>query len=128
MTRLLLLSVLCLCTWYYFPESRAILFEATDPVVDRVMHPFTALGALDEMRRVGRNVVAHERLTGDIPAAEGAWASWLEQRYRTQDVGRDAWGSTYRLVIWPDSVGIVSYGPDRLPDTDDDLRVATPRG
>jgi len=84
--------------------------------------------ALDEMRRVGRNVVAHERLTGDIPEEGGAWADWLEERYRSREIGRDAWGSTYRLVVWPDSVGIVSYGPDGLPDTRDDLQVATPRG
>ncbi len=132
MTRLVLLTVLCLCTWMYFPESRAILVEATEPwvepAVERVMRPFTAWGALDEMRRVGRNVVAHERLTGDIPEEGGAWTQWLEERYRSRDVGRDAWGATYRLVVWPDSIGIVSYGPDGLPDTEDDLQVATPRG
>ncbi len=132
MTRLVLLSVLCLCTWMYFPESRAILVEATEPLVDpmveRVMRPFTSWGALDEMRRVGRNVVAHERLTGDIPEEGGAWAEWLEERYRSRDIGLDAWGEAYRLVVWPDSVGIVSYGPDGLPDTKDDLQVATPRG
>ena len=68
MTRLVLLSVLCLCTWIYFPESRAILVETTeplvDPVVERVMRPFTSWGALDEMRRVGRNVVALMGPTG----------------------------------------------------------------
>jgi hypothetical protein len=128
MTRLLLLAVLCLLTWIYFPESRAILEEAAEPVTERVMRPFTDLGALDEMERVGRNVVSHERLTGELPADEGAWQAWLDARYRTAEVGRDQWGATYRLLVWPDSVGIVSYGPDGLPDTRDDLKIAMPRG
>lgn len=123
MTRLVLLSVLCLLTWYYFPESRAILKEAADPL----MAPLESLTARDEMERLGRNVVEHERLTGDVPEG-GAWLSWLEERYATEEVGRDRWGSTYQLVVWPDSVGIVSYGPDRLLGTDDDLQVVTPRG
>jgi hypothetical protein len=128
MTRLLLLCVLCVCTWIYFPESRAILVETTEPLAERVMGPFTSWGALDEMRRVGRNVVAHERLTGDVPEEGSAWGDWLDERYRSQDIGRDAWGATYRLVVWPDSVGIVSYGPDGLPHTNDDLQIAMPRG
>lgn len=133
MTRLVLLSVLCLLTWYYFPESRAIMLEATEPVVEPllepIVRPFQAWGALDEMHRIGRNVVSHERLTGEIPDEDDdAWEEWLEERYRTRDVGTDRWGATYRLVVWPDSVGIVSYGPDGLADTEDDLQVATPRG
>lgn len=128
MTRLVLLSVLCLLTWFYFPESRAVLTEAAEPIVRPMVRPFTAWGAIDEMQRVGRNVVAHERLTGELPTEARAWQAWLDERYRADDIGKDRWGSTYRLVVWPDSVGIVSYGPDGLPRTEDDLQVSTPRG
>ncbi|MEX2466899.1 MAG: hypothetical protein WD995_08305 [Gemmatimonadota bacterium] len=126
MTRLVLLGVLCVLTWYYFPESRAILSEAAAPA----LRSFDTWGALDEekMQRVARNVVAHERLTGEIPEGEGAWQAWLGERYRSEDVARDRWGATFQLVVLPDSVAIVSYGPDGLPDTDDDLQVASPRG
>lgn len=132
MTRLVLVAVLCLLAWYHFPESRAMLAEVTEPVVRPVTRPvvntFMAWGALDEMERVGRNVVTHERLTGEIPEGEGAWQAWLEARYPSRDIGFDTWGTLYQLVVWPDSVGIVSYGPDGIPGTDDDLQVATPRG
>ncbi|MDZ7780493.1 MAG: hypothetical protein U5R14_11280 [Gemmatimonadota bacterium] len=124
MTRLVLLSMLCVVTWYYFPETRAILHEAAE----RVLRPYTALGAIDEMERVGRNVVSHERLTGELPTDEGAWQAWLDERYRNGTVVHDRWGATYGLRVWPDSVGIVSAGPDGLPGTDDDMLVATPRG
>lgn len=126
MTRLVLLCVLCVLTWYYFPESRAILLDVAEPV----LHPFDTWGALDEekMERVGRNVVAHERLTGEIPEGEGAWQAWLAERYRSEEVARDRWGSTFELVVWSDSVGIVSHGPDGIPGTEDDLQVAMPRG
>lgn len=124
MTRLVLLSVLCVLTWYYFPESRAILHEAAEPV----LRPYTTLGAIDEMERVGRNVVSYERLTGEIPIDEEAWQAWLDERYRNRTVAHDRWGSTYGLRVWPDSVGIVSAGPDGVSGTDDDLLVSMPRG
>lgn len=126
MTRLALVAVLCVLAWYYFPESRAILTEAAAPV----LRPFDTWGALDEekMERVGRNVVAHERLTGEIPEGEGAWQVWLSERYQSEDAARDQWGGTFELVVWSDSVGIVSAGPDGIPGTEDDLQIATPRG
>lgn len=129
MTRLVLLSVLCLLVWYHLPEPRrALLKEYAEPVMEPVVRPFVAFGALDDMQRIGRNVVSHERLTGELPEDEGAWEAWLRSRYPASDIGTDRWGSTYRLRVWPDSVGIVSYGPDGIPGTGDDLQVATPRG
>jgi len=131
-TRLALVGVLCLLTWYQFPDSRAIVLDAAAPVVRPVVRPvvntFMAWGTLDEMERVGRNVVTHERLTGEIPEGEGAWQAWLEERYPARDIGFDTWGAPYQLLVWPDSVGILSYGPDGIPGTADDLQVATPRG
>jgi hypothetical protein len=126
MTRLILLGVLCVLAWSLFPESRAILLEVAAPVVQ----PFDTWGALDEekMERLGRNVVAHERLTGEIPEGEGAWQAWLAERYRSEDIARDRWGSKFELVVWSDSVGITSPGPDGIPGTEDDLQIAMPRG
>jgi hypothetical protein len=40
---------------------------------------------------------------------------------------QDPWASTYQLEASRDSVWILSYGPDRTRNTDDDFRVATPR-
>lgn len=122
MARLLVLSLLCLLAWYHLPEPRMILEGASASLMD----PVTRWDAHEEMERIGRNVVAHERLTGDIPT-EATWHAWLEARYEGDGAERDGWGSTYELRVWSDSVGVVSLGPDRLPDTDDDLQVVTPR-
>ncbi len=124
MARLVLVGVLCLLAWYYVPESRSVLEGAGASL----MEPVNRWDAREEMRRIGRNVVAHERLTGRLPDADSAWVEWLAQRYGGDGAERDGWGSTYRLVVWADSVGIVSPGPDREVDTEDDLQVVTPRG
>lgn len=123
MTRLVLLVILALCVWYYFPETRAMLSDAAGPV----LVPIRRWSAEEEMAQVGRNVVEHERLTGGLPTGP-EWLGWLEYRYPEETVGTDPWGSTYQLEVVGDSVVIVSFGPDRIRGTADDFRVATARG
>ena len=122
MTRLLLLAILALVTWVYFPETRAILLDVAEPVVV----PLVRWGAEDEMAQVGRNVVAHERLTGQLPTG-ASWLAWLEFRYTTEEGRRDPWGSVYQIETSSDSVWILSYGPDRIRATEDDFHVVTAR-
>ena len=122
MTRLVLLVILALVTWSYFPDTRAILMDVSEPVVV----PIIRWSMEEEMATVGRNAVDHERLTGELPAGT-AWLEWLEYRYVSSEARTDAWGSTYQLEVSTDSVWTLSYGPDRTRGTDDDLRVATPR-
>lgn len=123
MTRLALLILLAILTWYYFPETRAIMMDVAEPVVVPIIRWSTE----EEMGQVGRNVVAHERLTGEMPSGV-SWLEWLEYRYPTDDLRRDPWGSTYQLLVWPDSVAVLSLGPDRTRQTEDDFTVMTPRG
>jgi hypothetical protein len=120
--RLALLSVLAVLTWLYFPDSRAMLLAAAEPVITPVMR----WGAREEMAQVGRNAVDHERLTGELPAGR-AWLEWLDHRYFSPELRRDPWGSVYQLSVWQDSVGILSYGPDRTRGTEDDFYVPTRR-
>ena len=75
MTRLLLLVVLCLATWYYFPDARSMLLDAAQPV----LAPVLRWSAKEEMTQIGRNVLDHERLTGQLPLGT-AWLPWLEFR------------------------------------------------
>ena len=123
MTRLVLLAILCVVTWLYFPETRAILLEAAQPVVLRVGR----WSSNEEMAQVGRHAVDHERLTGELPHGE-TWLGWLATRYPDRDAAQDPWGSHYQLIVWDDSVAVLSYGPDRTRDTDDDFQVVAPRG
>lgn len=123
MTRLFLLTIVALLTWSYFPETRRILMNVAEPIV----LPVLRWSASEEMGQVSRNVVEYERLTGQIPTGP-AWLEWLEYRYSADDIKRDPWGSVYQLEADRDSVWIVSFGPDRVRGTDDDFRVAAPRG
>lgn len=120
---MILLVILGLVTWYYFPETRAMLLDAAEPIV----LPIAKWGAQEEMARVGRNAVDQERLTGVLPQGH-AWLDWLDYRYGTEEARRDLWGSVYQLTVWEDSVWILSYGPDRTRGTEDDFHVVAPRG
>lgn len=122
MTKLVLLILLGILTWYYFPETRAIMLDVAEPVVVPIIRWSTE----EEMGQVGRNVVAHERLTGEMPSGAG-WLPWLEYRYPTDELKLDPWDSTYQLLVWPDSVAVLSLGPDRTRSTSDDFTVMTPR-
>ena len=122
MTRLLLLAILAVVTWFYFPETRTMLLDLAEPVVLPVLQWSTE----EEMATVGRNAVDHERLTGSLPVGS-QWLDWLEYRYVSDDARTDPWGSVYQLEASKDSVWTLSYGPDRVRGTADDFRVATPR-
>ncbi len=122
MTRLLLLILLGVLTWIYFPETRAMLLEAAEPIA----LPIARWGTQEEMAQVARNAVDRERLTGELPSGS-AWLDWLKVRYATPEATMDPWGSTYQIEATKDSVWILSYGPDRTRDTEDDFKVVTPR-
>ena len=122
MGRLFLLVILAAVTWFYFPETRALLLDAAEPLVLPVMRWSTE----EEMATVGRNAVDHERLTGALPAGP-TWISWLQYRYVSDEARTDPWGSTYQLEASKDSVWTLSYGPDRIRGTPDDFRISTPR-
>lgn len=122
MTRLVLLVILALVTWLYFPETRAIVMDVAEPIVLPIMR----WSMEEEMETVGRNAVDHERLTGHLPSGSD-WLEWLQYRYASPEARTDPWGSTYQIEASKDSVWTLSYGPDRIRGTSDDLRVSTPR-
>lgn len=122
MKRLALLVVLGVLVWYYFPDSRMMLLDFAEPV----LVPLQRWSAEEEMAQVARNAVEHERLTGRLPAGED-WLGWLEYRYSSPELRSDPWGSVYQLEVLPDSVAVISFGPDRIRATADDVRVTAPR-
>ena len=122
MGRLLLLVALGVSVAYYFPDSRQMLLEAAQPI----MVPIVRWTTREEMRQLGRDVVAYEQTTGQLPDRRG-WLDWLEWRYTMDDSKQDAWDTVYELRVWADSVGIRSYGPDRTRNTDDDFTIVTLR-
>ena len=122
MRKLVLLVVLWFVVTYYFPDSRHWLVEITKPV----WTPLVKWNTKEEMKQVAQDVVSHEVFTGKLPDRRG-WLEWLDYRYPMDELKRDAWGSTYQLRVWADSVAIWSYGPDRTRQTEDDFQVSAPR-
>lgn len=122
MRKLLLLVVLWFVVTYYFPDSRHWLTDVTRPV----WIPVVKWNTKEEMKQVGRDVISHELSTGKLPDRRG-WLEWLDYRYPLDELKQDAWGSTYQLRVWADSVAIWSYGPDRTRQTEDDFQVSVPR-
>lgn len=119
MTRLVLLVILGIVSMAYFPESREVLVEATEPVVTPPLRWHTS----HELERVVRELRLYESgHYGDLPEAR-RFPDWL---VTTVDFGgaTDPWGGQYVLYEQPDSFVVVSFGPDGLPDTGDDLRHA----
>lgn len=123
MTRLILLVLLAILTWLYFPETRAIVLDVAEPLVT----PIVRWSTEEDMSQIARNVVEQERLTGTLPSG-GGWLQWLEYRYPDSDMWVDPWGSVYQLEAVADSVWVVSFGPDRVRMTDDDFRIGARRG
>jgi hypothetical protein len=117
-----LLLVLWLVVTLYFPDSRTWLKGVTEPV----WLPVVKWDTKEEMKRVGRDVVNYEVLSGKIPDGRN-FTDWLNTKYSTYELKQDPWGSTYDLRVLVDSVAIVSYGPDRTRSTDDDFEVSEPR-
>ena len=122
MARLILLILLGLSAAVYFPDSRQMLADILDPVIA----PINRWSTKDEMRRVARDVVAYEQSHGQIPNRTG-WVEWLEWRYVVDETWKDPWGSAYELVVLADSLGIMSYGPDRTKETEDDFTIMAQR-
>jgi len=120
--RLFLLVVLGFSAAYYFPDSRQMLLEAGEPL----MVPIARWTTKEEMSQIGRDVVAYEQSTGQVPDRRG-WLDWLDWRYSLDESKQDAWGTTYQLKVWADSVGVLSYGADRTRNTEDDFTIVTLR-
>lgn len=122
MRKLVLLVALWFAVAYYFPDSRHWFVDVTTPL----WMPAVKWNTREEMKQVARDVANHEVFTGKLPDRRG-WLEWLDYRYPMDDLKKDAWGSTYQLKVFADSVAVWSYGPDRTRQTEDDFQVSAPR-
>jgi hypothetical protein len=121
-TRLLLLVVLAVATWLYFPESRVLAADAARPV----LNPVFRWQARQEMTNIAHEMQLYERENlGRIPDAR-RFQGWLLSSF-DGDATIDSWGTPYSLRLSRDSFAIESWGPDKAYDTTDDLHVARGR-
>lgn len=116
MGRLILLMILGLVVAMYFPDSRAMILEKGAPVLT----PVFRWSAQAEMEEIARGVQENESVYRALPDRRG-WVRWIEERY-AGDASRDPWGNLYQFEVKEDSFAILSWGPDRVQKTGDDLR------
>lgn len=116
MGRLILLLILGFVAAMYFPDSRAMLLEKGEPL----LRPVLRWSAIREMEEIARGVQTHENSYRALPARR-EWIAWIEERY-AGNAARDPWGNLYQLEVQEDSFAILSFGPDRVQKTEDDLR------
>lgn len=119
MGKLVLLLLLGLGAALYFPQTRPVVLDTMAPV----LNPVLIWQTNGEMDRIARELQRMNREGQTLPARGKAFNQWMDRNFQGGS-RQDAWGNDYSLVVWPDSVGVVSNGPDLELDTPDDLVAA----
>lgn len=101
----------------YFPRSRQYIYEKSMPV----LNPALRWQTKDEMDQIVRDLRTYEQEHYDQLPDQREWPAWLAHNYQGGEA-TDAWGSQYHFMIQRDSFLIISYGPDKVYGTDDDIR------
>lgn len=96
--------------------------ERLEGPMSPVLNPYRAVTTRSEMSRI-KNRLIQVRNMGVIRPAPNEFQRFIQQRVDNED-GLDRWGSPYILLPGPDSLTIVSPGPDRAYQTEDDLSTA----
>lgn len=129
-----LLAIFCvlaippLRTWAD-PVVGPILADASarlEPQLDRVRTPYFRWEAKSEARTIAEGL-RQDALTGQSLPRPADFQAYLRRRtINPRDVA-DRWGSPYYLQLQPDSIVVISPGPDGRPGTEDDIRAAEAR-
>lgn len=117
MGKLILLILVGLGAALYFPDSRQYLSDRAMPLLDPVFRWQTG----DEMDQIVRDLRVYEQEHANRLPSRDEWPDYLARAY-SESQASDSWGSPYHYMMQRDSFVIVSYGPDRIYGTDDDIR------
>lgn len=102
---------------FYFPESRSMLLDASEPVLNPVLRWSTR----GEMRRIVRDLEAQSQTGRNFPLDQEAFVDWMGDNYQGVTSTMDPWGTVYSLRLRSRSFSVVSPGPDGELDTGDDV-------
>lgn len=127
MGKLFLLALVVFGAALYFPETRARLIERLDPIIQPALGPIRVGSTREELRQIAQDLQGHERLYDRLPVNDELFRQWLYNQYVAPSNYQDSWGSGFGFSLWPDSFAVLSAGPDRIFNTEDDLRVTRPR-
>jgi hypothetical protein len=117
MGKLILALIVALALGLTFPESRAVILDRSQPLLNPAYHWLTA----QEMNQIVEDLEFLGQSQGRLPTARGEFDAWLDRRYPQERSRYDAWGERYRLQVTGDRFIVVSAGPDGQFGTDDDI-------
>ncbi len=127
MGRLFVIALVAFGAALYFPETRASVIERLDPIIQPALGPIRVGSTKEELRQIAQDLQGYERLYDKVPSNPESFRQWLFSQYALPSNYQDSWGSEFFYKVWPDSFGVVSAGPDRAANTDDDLMVTRRR-
>lgn len=114
--KIFVILVLLLGAGLYFPSTRPAILDFLSPVIN----PALVWQTRSEMAQITRRLQMINREGQPIPAQGQEFSEWMVRNFQGGS-SRDSWGNEYTLVTWPDSVGVVSRGPDLEINTADDV-------
>lgn len=117
MGKLILAVILAIALGLSFPESRAVMVEKAQPLLNPAYRWLT----VQELNQVVEDLEFHQESWGDLPLGRGEFDGWMDRRYPQESSREDAWGTRYRLQVRGDGFRVESAGPDGEFGTDDDI-------
>lgn len=117
MGKLILVIILALILGLSFPTSRAVILERAQPMLNPAYRWMT----VQELNQIVVDLERHQETRGPLPTGRGEFDAWLNQRYPQPGSRRDSWGTRYGLRAVGERFEVVSAGPDREFDTEDDV-------
>ena len=116
MGKLVLFLLLALGAALYFPQTRPVVLDTLAPV----LNPILTWQTKGEMAQITRELQMINREGQALPEPGEDFRAWMGRNFQGGD-REDSWGIPYSLTTWPDSVGVVSKGPDLEINTPDDI-------
>jgi hypothetical protein len=114
--KIILFLALALGAALYFPKTRPIVLDFVAPA----LNPLLTWQTKGEMEQIARELQGMNREGQLLPEVGEEFADWVGRHFQGGS-SMDGWGVPYTLRVWPDSVGVVSNGPDLTMGTADDL-------
>ena len=116
MGKLFVFLLLALGAALYFPKTRPVVLDTLAPV----LNPVLSWQTRSEMDQIARELQMINREGQALPERGEEFQAWMGRNFQGGS-SVDGWGNPYSLLIWEDSVGIRSRGPDLEINTTDDL-------
>lgn len=105
----------------HLDRFREFLGEQLEGPLSPVVNPYRKLDSEATIGKVVRELVRDRNMGYERPAPDD-FVAYVQREVEGED-GLDAWGVPYLLFPDPDSLAIISAGPDRSYHTEDDIVV-----